>query len=345
MAAVAVLLAGALAVAGCSAASFSGTDGDPSKATLGVMYSTDRGNKTAIQWLDAEHNVVGTSRLPYSQAGASFENANVQDGNIYLTPIGASGECNEQRVVVVRPASGDAQELTLESQNHVASDVEGNLWAISSNGNGMGRIDLVDLDTREVRSCESDKLWDAGVMQVALVNGRVFGVGSGDDSSSIYEIDMANGSPQLVFNCPDDPQAHVPSYLSKHGSDLVFISNAKLVKLDTASRKAQYVGLSREDCEIVNVQGGIVWVAYTDPHDDTYESVVEARDYQTGTILGSASFDGGILQVEPARDAVYVVGYDAISQYALDSDGLTFASSIEPDPQYRDFYVSGVFAL
>lgn len=335
----------AIAMTACSTGSYTGTEGDPSKASLAVLYSHPSKEKTAIQWLDGDLNVVGTSKYPYAGADVSFENARVSGGDIFLAPVGPFDAKDERDILSIDGSTGDAHPIELPDENHMSCDVEGSAMVVSGNGNGEVWIDLIDLDTREITTYRDSKLWDAGIMQVTLIGGEVYGTGSDTDKSCIYRIDVEDETVERIYECPDDPSEYVPSYFEKHGSDLVFLSDGKLIKYDTKNDKTKEIRLTRGDHAIVNVRDDLVWLAYTDQHDDGCDSLIEVRDYEAGKVIGSFPTKGAILQLEPARDALYAAGYDRITRFAFDGRSLSRDRELELDPQYEDFNFGGIFSL
>ena len=57
-------------------------------ACVGVLYSTDSGNRSVIEWYDSELNPIGTAFYPFSGASVSQTNAHVQNDTVFLTPVG-----------------------------------------------------------------------------------------------------------------------------------------------------------------------------------------------------------------------------------------------------------------
>lgn len=343
----AFMIAGLVTIGLCACGDFTGTEGDPSKATLAMVYTMDDKNQTVIQWLDDDLNVVATSKYPYSGAMVSFENAKHQDGKLYLVPAGTFDKKDENDVVIVDSRTGEYESIELKSSNHVANDVENNKWVVSGNLNGEGYIDLIDLDSKTYDSNVNSEFWDSGIMQVALVDGKVYGVGSDENTgeSKIYGFDADNDTLIIAYDLPDDPEMHTPTYLERHGKDLAFISDGKLVKHNTESGETSEVKLSRSDADILNINGDLAWIAYTDVHSDEYNTLIEVRDYNTGKVIAQSKCDYGVVQLEPGEKAVYIAGYEKMTRFLFDGKELTFDRDIEYDPEYSEFSNGGIYVI
>ncbi len=337
------LLVSMIIMSGCG--DFSGTEGDPSKASLAVVYTMDDKDKTVIQWLDDEANVTGTSKYPYAGTVTSFENADHQDGKLYLVPTGVSNKKDETDVIIADSETGSCEAVTLETANHVAGDTDGKSWIISGNLNGEGYIDLIDLKTKKIKTYKDSRLWDLGIMQVALVNGKIFGAGGDTEHNYICKIDMDKKTTEIIYECPDDPQEHSPSYLERHDNDLVFISDSKMIRYDTDTGKDTSVELSRDDADIINVRGDLAWICYTDQQADVYDSLIETRDYKTGKVISQISCDFPVIQLEPGDGSVYAAGYDKISKFTFKDGKLTFDRDIPYAEEYADYTIGGIYSL
>lgn len=57
-------------------------------ACIGVLYSTDSGNRSVIEWYDSELNPLGTDSYPFSGASVSQTNAHIQGDTVFLAPTG-----------------------------------------------------------------------------------------------------------------------------------------------------------------------------------------------------------------------------------------------------------------
>jgi len=342
--AVAFMIAALVTISLCACGDFTGTEGDPSKATLAMVYTMDGKDQTAIQWLDDDLNVVATSKYPYSGAMVSFENAKHQDGKLYLVPTGTFDKKDENDVAVVDSKTGDYDAIELKSTNHVANDVENNNWVISGNGNGEGFIDLINLEDKTYDSYVSSDLWDAGIMYVALVDGKVYGIGD-EDKTTLYEIDIENDRIVGLCDFRYDPEVGGPTYLEKHGKDLAFISDGKLIKYNTESGTKSEVKLSRDDAFQLNIKGDIAWIVYTDVHADEYDTLIEVRDYNSEKVIAQTNCDYAVDQIEPSDKVVYIAGYDKASRFLFDGKKLTFDKHIEYDPKYSEFNNGGIYVI
>lgn len=345
--AVSLLVSVCMVTTACGIGDFNGTEGDPSKASFAVMYTHDSKDRTIIQWLDDDQNVVGESKYPYSGAMISFENASVDGSRICIAPEGPFGKKDEKCVAIIDTSDGSYKEIELSTTNHVSCNIEDDLMAVSGNLNGEGSIDLIDTGTDDVRTYTDTKLWDDGIMQVALVNGTVYGCGEHGDGNGIYKIDVDQKKTELVYKCKDDPQEHSPTYLCRHGDDLVFLDDRKLIKNDTKTGDVDSFELSRDDYTIVNITGDRVWLGYTDQHSSEYDSLVEVREYDSGRIIDKVDVDASIWQLEPGEDTVYLLlgDYNMARKFTFEGNELSFVTDIVFDPKLDDYSYGGIFAL
>lgn len=332
---------------GCNVVKFSGTEGDPSKASVGIMYTHDYKDQTIIQWLDDEQNVVGTSKYPYASAIISLENANVEGGRICLAPLGPFGKSDEKNVAIINTSDGSFREIELSTDNHQSSNNEGNMMVVCGNSNGEGYIDLIDLKTDDVKTYTDSKLWDEGIMQVILINGIVYGCGSDIDVNGVYRIDVDNKTVEEIYKCKDNSEIHNPTYLCRHNDDLVFLDDKKLIKYDTKTAKIDSFELTRDDYDIVNIEGDRIWLGYTDQHSSEYDSLVEVREYDSGKIIDRIDVDGSIWQIALANDTAYLLlgDFDKAKKLTLRNGKLEFAADILFDPELEEYTYGGIFAL
>lgn len=334
-------------VTGCSTSRFSGTEGDPSKAVVGIMYSHSSRDRTIIQWLDDEQNVVGTSKYPYSSAIISFENANVEGERICLAPLGPFGKSDEKNVAIINTSDGSFREIELPTDNHQSSNNEGDIMVVCGNSNGEGYIDLIDLKTDDVKTYTDSELWDEGIMQVILVNGRIYGQGSDSQRIGVYRIDVDNKTLERVYQCKDNPQIHSSTYLCRHNDDLVFLDDKKLIKYDTKTAEIESFELTRDDYNIVNIEGDRIWLGYTDQHSSEYDSLIEVREYDSGKIIDRVDVDGSIWQIALANDTAYLLlgDFDKAKKLTLRNGKLEFAADILFDRELEKYSYGGIFAL
>ena len=345
--AVIIVLTGLMTLTLAACGSFTGTEGDPSKASVGITYTHDYKDKTIIQWLDENQNVVGESKYPYSSAMVSMENANVENDRICIAPNGPFGKRDENKVAVIDTTDGSYKEIELTTDNHVSCNNEGDLMVVSGNGNGEGYIDLIDLRTDEVQNYTDSKLWEDGIMQVILINGIVYGSGGGAEKSGIYKIDAKNKKCELIYSCKDDPQVHCPTYLCRHNDDLVFLDDNRLMKYDTKSGNMDSFALSRDAHDIVNISGDKVWLGYTDQNASEYDSLLEVREYDSGSIIDKIDVDGAIWQIALSGDSAYLLlgDDDMAKSYQLDNNQIKFLADIQLDSKYKDYTYGGIYAL
>lgn len=321
-----------------------GVDGkhsvDLSMATVGVLYSTTSGNKSKIEWLDEDFNVIGMTDYPFSGGYISFTNANVQDGIIYMTPEGEEQEKDYGKAVIIDPKTNQFEEIVTDRINPIGCSVEGDKMVVTSNLNGESFVDLIDLNSKLVQGV---KITEAGLicMEVILVNGEIYASAvKSDGKNYICKCDIDTGQINIIYELPDEDPV---TYFEKHGNDLLFLSKGNLIKYDTEKKNMTQVELSQKDALNINVAGDIIWIAYTDYFDYECESLLEARDYISGEILCRYEHQGAVLQMESDENNLFISGCEMLYHYGFHDNMLTLEKKREC--KQDTFYYGGLFYL
>ena len=284
---------------------------DMTDVTLGVLIQNDRGTGSEMTWYDKDLNVVGTTKYDFTGAYVSFTNAVVQDKKIYLAPYGSDEEKDYGKIVEIDPAApSEPRYFETGRVNPIGLSVEGDKLVTTSNLNNEVFIDLIDLKSGEITTIDME-LADPFIMEAILLNGKVYGSSvssdaNGEDYYTISLCDFARNTAKPIIDLQDKDGG--PTFLERHGNDLVYLSMGKLVKYDTENETSKTVKLTRKDPYNINVAGDKLFIGYSDPFDDAYESLIEVRDYNTGKVLDSIEHQGNIQQLETNGTAVYVMG-------------------------------------
>lgn len=315
-----------------------GTEGDLSAAVKALLYTTDTGNQSQIMWWNDEWQVIGTSRYAFSGASLDgFKNASVSDGKLILVPRGEAQERDYGKIVLIDTSDGTYETIDIGRINPTSFDVERNMVAVTSNLNMECFIDVADITTKSVQSMS---LNDYGlcVTDVVLVNGEVYGVAVRNDleSSLLCHIDVHNQICEEIMPLSDDSP-----FLGKHGDDVVLTSHDKMIRYNTKSKEYTEQTLTRNDAFNINICGDVILIAYTNIHDREYDSLVEARDYATNTVIGEMSQPGAILQLESDGELMYVLGYDKLYQYRMQAGKFTLIKSISCE--MNGYYLGGFY--
>lgn len=307
-------------------------------ASLGILYSTDSGNRSIIEWYDSELNSLGTVSYPFSGASVSQTNAHIQDNTVFFAPTGEEQKKDYGKIVLIDPTNGSFEEIETNRINQYDCTVEGAYLALTSNLNGECFVDRIDISSREIRSLE---LSDNSVIctQPILINGEVYASATDGDKNYLCKCDFTDNRVNIITELPDE----LSTYLEKHGSDLAYITQGELVKYDTATKKYESVKLSSSDALNLNVVGDVAWIAYTDPFDENYHSVIEARNYRTGEVICTETFEGAVLQLEADDSHLFVRTYDELIGYSYTNEKLTEQNRLRCEK--NGYYYGGFFYL
>lgn len=322
----------------CRKQNSNGNTGDISAAVNALLYTTDSGNQTHIEWLNHELQVTGTSGYAFSGASLDgFQNAAIMDGKLILVPQGEMLKKDYGKIVLIDTTNGTSEEIHIGRVNPTGFAAENGKVVVTSNLNMECWIDLADIATKTVQSI-SLKDYGLLVTNVILVNGGIYGVAVRDDleSSLLCHIDMQNQSCEEIMPLVDDS-----AFLGKHGSDVVFTSGDKIIKYHTDSHEFTEQPLTRNDAFNINICEDMVLIAYTNIHDKGYNSLVEARDYDTNAILGETPQTGAVLQLESDGEYVYVLGHDTLYQYQINDGAFTLIKSIPCEK--NGYYLGGFY--
>ena len=94
-------------------------------ACIGVLYSTDSGNRSVIEWYDSELNSLGTDSYPFSGASVSQTNAHMQDDTVFLAPTGEEQKKDYGKIALINPTKGSFEEINTGRVNQYDCSVEG----------------------------------------------------------------------------------------------------------------------------------------------------------------------------------------------------------------------------
>ena len=287
-------------------------------ASLGVLYSTDSGNRSLIEWYDSELNSLRTVSYPFSGASVSQTNAHIQGNTVFLAPTGEEQKKDYGKIALIDPTKGSFEEIDTNRINQYDCTVEGSYLALTSNLNGECFVDLIDISSYEIRSLE---LSDNSVIctQPILINGEVYASATDGDKNYLCKCDFVGSRVDIITELSDE----LSTYLEKHGSDLVWITQGKLVKYNTVTKESEFVKLNSSDALNLNIVGDVVWIAYTDPFDENYHSRIEARNYRTGEVICTKQFEGAVLQLEADDRHLFVRTYDELIEYYYTNEKLT----------------------
>lgn len=307
-------------------------------ASIGVLYSTDSGNRSLIEWYDSELSSLGTVSYPFSGASVSQTNAHIQDNTVFLAPTGEGQKKDYGKIALIDPTKGSFEEIDTNRINQYDCTVEGFYLALTSNLNGECFVDLININNQEIRSLD---LSDNSVIctQPILINGEVYASATDGDKNYLCKCDFTGKRVNIITELLDE----LSTYLEKHGSDLVWITQGKLVKYNTATKKSESVKLSSSDALNLNIVGDVVWIAYTDPFDENYHSRIEARNYRTGEVICTEKFEGAVLQLEADDSHLFVRTYDELIGYSYTNEKLTEQNRLRCEK--NGYYYGGFFYL
>lgn len=287
-------------------------------AEIGILYSTESGSRSSVEWFDGALRPLGTVSYPFSGASVSQSNAHLQDGTVFLAPSGDAQTKDYGKIAILNPAEGSFREIDTGRVNQYDCDVEDAHLVLTSNLNGDCYVDDIHLETGKIRTVRpSENHWMC--TQPVFVNGAVYACATDGESYFICACDFDSGKTEIVARLPDERT----TYLERHGADLVYLSQGRLVKYHTATGKTESTELSRTDALNLNIAGDVVWIAYTDPFDESGESLIEARDYGSGEVLCRGSVDGAVLQLETDNRRLFLRNGDTLIAYDVDGDKLT----------------------
>ena len=307
-------------------------------ASIGVLYSTDSGSRSLIEWYDSELHSLGTVSYPFSGASVSQTNAHIQDNTVFLAPTGEGQKRDYGKVALIDPAKGSFEEIETNRINQYDCTVEGAYLALTSNLNGECFVDLIDISSHEIRSLE---LSDNSVIctQPILINGEVYASATDGDKNYLCKCDFVGNRVDIITELSDE----LSTYLEKHGSDLVWITQGKLVKYNTVTKESESIKLSSSDALNLNIVGDVVWIAYTNPFDENYHSVIEARNYQTGEVICTEKSEGAVLQLEADDSHLFVRTYNELIEYSYTNEKLTEQNRLRCEK--NGYYYGGFFYL
>ena len=305
---------------------------------LGVLYSTDSGSRSLIEWYDSDFNSLGTVSYPFSGASVSQTNAHIQDNTIFLAPTGEGQKKDYSKIALINPTKGSFEEIDTNRINQYDCTVEGAYLAMTSNLNGECFVDLININNQEIRSLD---ISDNSVIctQPILINGEVYASATGGDKNYLCKCDFAGNRVDFITELLDE----LSTYLEKHGNDLVWITHGKLVKYNTVTKKSESVKLSSSDALNLNIVGDVAWIAYTDPFDENYHSQIEARDYRTGEVICTEKFEGAVLQLEADDSHIFVRTYNELIEYSYTNEKLTEQNRLRCEK--NGYYYTGFFYL
>ena len=197
---------------------------------------------------------------------------------------------------------------------------------------------MIDISNRDIRSLD---ISDNSVIctQPILINGEVYASATDGDKNYICKCDFTGNRVNIITELPDE----LSTYLEKHGNDLVWITQGKLVKYNTATKKSESINLSSPDALNLNIVGDVVWIAYTDQFDENYYSVIEARNYRTGEVICIEKFEGAVLQLEADDSHLFVITYDELIEYSYTNEKLTEQNRLRCEK--NGYYYGGFFYL
>lgn len=310
------------------------------KSAVGILYTKDSKGDSVVSWLDKSLKKRGESSYDFSAAYYDgFRNMCGADGLIYLFPRGDYIQKNAKELVVIDETDGSCETVDVGLSNVTGYAVEGDTLCFSSNENHAGKVSVVDLQTRKVKSMDIKPADGSGalVFDVALSNGEIYGMALDDQLKvSLAKLDVEAGSYEKILDLPD---ADTPGFLPVNGRELLFISEGQLARFDPDKRELTKTPLTDvsslrqapegkpADAVLVepfnlNLSGDRLLIGYTDVFGgEEQTSLVEVRDVQTLEVIASAKVKGAIMQLEMSGDDLYVLGYSKLTKYALKKAG------------------------
>lgn len=198
-------------------------------ACIGVLYSTDSGNRSIMEWYDSKLNSLGIVSYPFSGASVSQTNAHIQNNTIFLAPPGEGQKKDYGKIALIDPTKGRFEEIETNRINQYDCTVEGSYLALTSNLNWECFVDLIDINNQEIRSLD---LSGNSVIctEPVLINGEIYASAIDGDKNYLCKCDFTGNRVDFITELPDE----LSTYLEKHGNDLVWITQGKLVKYNTA---------------------------------------------------------------------------------------------------------------
>ena len=292
--------------------------GDKDTAVLGIIYTRDTEGNSLISWWDDDLEQSSETGCDFSAAYFDgFRNACTRDGLIYLFPRGDYVKKNAKELVVIDAADRDCEKIDTGISNVTGFAVDDDCLCFSSNEDNTGKVSLMDLQSRGIKTMTLD---NALVFDVALSGGEVYGMALDDELKvRLMKLDIEAGKSESILELPDED---TPGFIQVDGRTLLFLTEGQLACYDLDKRELTKTALTQAVPYNLNLEGDRLLIGYTDIFgSDSQTSLLEVRDAKSLDVLASAEVPGAVLQIERSGDDIYVLGYKALRHYQLKDSG------------------------
>lgn len=290
-----LLTAVILLMACTTAAEVSRSAPDIAEASSGIVYTTIYKSTTEIEWLDDDHNAIGTSRYRFPGALMSgYRNMCSVDDRVYIVPDAATDDFNYGKIVRIDLNSGETSYYNYGRVNPTGWCAEGDLIALCSNLNAEYYVDVIDTGSRTIRSVKCPE--NIRIMELVICDGEIYGLADDEDYHVfLCRCDMEHSE---IVPVSDIPGRLIPSFPQTYQGRIYYTAKDRLYRYDPASGKTKEWHLPYDRAFNLNIVGDVLWIGYTDIFDSETVSYVEARRAADGEALTSFSLKGDVHQIE-----------------------------------------------
>ena len=308
--------------------------------SVAVMQTMEYKEKTDFMLFDDQLRQVGEYRTSYPNvAYDGFCNSTVYGGKLYINPMGHADERDYGRVVEIDLKDGTAKEYSFDRINIVDIAYKDNRLYAVSNLNGVCYLDVMDCETGEISTIETDTQF---ITTITPGDSDAYGIGVEfeTDMLGIYEIDFEEKTVRKLYECDPD---HKLDYLVYSDGNLYFVLDGLLTEYEVKTDRITTYQLPHSNAYNLLLQDEELYIGCTDIFSNA-QSFVDRFDLKTKEITGLLETDGAILQMEvsQAQDRLYLLGRDQLVQYALENDTAAEKNRVTLTPE-GDYYIGGFF--
>lgn len=312
----------------------------PDKYELGIIDTTEYGNRSLITYFDSDWNKVGETKHRYSNMSyCGFTNSCIQEGVLYLSPRGDSKKLDCGKIVALDLSTGDKKEYDFDRTNIIDFHVDDTGIYVVSNLNNISYLDKYDKNQNKIQTVEVPiDILD----NVITVKGKVYSIATNMDTDSydLYSFDMNKLNYTKVCNLDISES---PGFCEVYQESIYFAVDTVLYVYNTEDNSLQEITLPHSNAFNLYRKDNILYVGYTDIHNSgtSYIGSVNLDSMKMEDVL---IYDGSILQMEMDKNnRWFIMDYETISQYKCNSAGeweVTNTMKLEPKSNY---YSGGFF--
>ena len=311
----------------------------PSQYNLGIIYTMEYEKNSLIKFYNDFQEETCLSYKYSSMSYDGYRNSLIQDGKLYLLPLGRGDKLDYGKVISYALDSGSIVEYDFNRTNITDYDVKDNHIYVTSNINGISYIDKYDMTTGNIISIESED----GIIFDSVVecNNKIFCniIDMNEENIQLCEVDFDKQDYNIVYDYIGEVSSiYLVSYDEEN--KIYFIDDQMLIEYDILNSVTFQYETMHNNAFNLSVIDDQLYIGCTDLFEDV-DSCIDVFDLKEKKFVRTIEYDGIILQIEVKNDVMYILDYNKLVMLDLNDENDKMIRTMELGKDA--YYIGGFF--